>query len=349
MDGNFPPSNQLPEVTVDSRPISSGDNITLGRHHLAVHAPGFEPLDRDVWAFYGKNDLGILALETSKGSLSVAVTPVPAKVLLKKEGTVIQQGNAPLRIDRLPVGHYSVVARHGDYEESREITILREQNLTSDFQLNIGNVDLSSDRSNVSFDLSGERRQWHGQLPMRIDDIPAGTYRFSAHRHGWDVSKDLVVNRGELTNGRLEFPYGVIAVTSKPAGLDASIDGAPVGRTPVVLDDQKPGEYRVSVTDGENELSEKLVVQPKKRAEHYFFLQTGSVQISSSPPGAIVVRNGKEIGRPPCLLVPILHVERGRLKSVSMATRPPPLQSTSKRDLWRRTMLSYLVSAICRR
>ena len=127
LDGRDLPPDKTVNVTMDGKPFTDGDKIALGSHQLAVAFLGGELFTRKVWAFYGKNDLGILPLEYSKGSLSVTVKPSPATINVQHDGKVFQQGDAPLKIAKLPVGDYSLLIRRGEYEESNLVRIERQQ------------------------------------------------------------------------------------------------------------------------------------------------------------------------------------------------------------------------------
>ena len=302
LDGKVFPSNRGLNVMVDGKPFSAGDKIGLGHHLVEASFSGGEPFSKMVWTFYGKNNLGLLPLETSKGSLSVAVKPSPAKIILQQENRIIQQGDDPLKMDKLPVGDYTLLIRRGEYEESYPIKIQREQLTETNIELNLGNVDLASVPPDAEFELSGNERHWQGKLPMHIDDVPAGDYQLITRRKGWELDEHLTVNRGKSATGNVEFKYGSIAVTSDPAGMNVSTNGVEIGKTPITLRELQPGKYKLTATDGENDLLAEVDVAPKEAAKHNFVFRYGTVQLSSTPSGAIVIRSGREIGKTPLTL-----------------------------------------------
>ena len=302
LDGKTFPSNKGLNVTVDGKHFVTGDKIKLGNHVVAAKFVGGEEFSKSVWTFYGKNNLDLLPLETSKGSLSVTVIPSPAKVIVQQEGKIVQQGDAPLKLNKLPVGDYSLLIRRGEYEESSSIKIEREQKTETTIELNLGNVDLSSVPQDAEFELSGMGRHWQGKLPIHIDDVPVGDYQFVTRRKGWKLDDNLTVNRGKITADNIEFKYGSIAVTSDPAGLNVSANGVEVGKTPTNLRELQPGKYALTVTDGENDLVADVDVAPKEAAKHNFVFRYGVLQLSSTPAGATVIRKGKEVGTTPLTL-----------------------------------------------
>src|SRR5262249_36759684 len=158
---------------------------------------------------------------------------------------------------------------------------------------------LSSEPSDAEFELSGDGQHWQGKLPAQIADVPAGTYQFTARRKNWELTEKVTVNRDQVAADKIEFKYGSLEVTSDPAGMIVSSDGVEVGKTPTTLRELKPGQYALTVTDGENDLQASVTVGPKEAAKQAFAFHYGAVQLSSSPPGASVIRKGKEVGKTP--------------------------------------------------
>src|ERR1035437_5456096 len=302
LDGKDLPSGISPNVTVDGKPFAAGDKIKLGRRQVAVAFNGGELFAKRIWVFYGKNDLGALALEFSKGSLSVTVNPSPATVILQREGEVIRQGDAPLNIDKLRVGDYKLIIHRGEYEETHSVKIQREQQTKEQVDLNLAGADLSSDPQDAEFVLTGGARNWQGKLPIKIDEIPGGSYSLAVSRKGWNLDKDISISRGSITTNKTEFQYGSIEMTSDPTGLAISTNGLEIGKTPVILQEVKPGQYTLTASDGENHLTAVVSVGPKEAAQHNFVFHYGAVKLSSTPSRATVIRKGKEIGKTPLAL-----------------------------------------------
>jgi hypothetical protein len=171
-----------------------------------------------------------------------------------------------------------------------------------------GGVSLLSEPPDAEFELSGNGRHWQGKLPMRIEDMPAGIYKLIAHRKGWKFNKELTVIRSGITTNKTEFQYGSIAVTSDPTGLAISTNGVEIGKTPVTLQEVIPGQYTLTASDDENDLTADVSVAPKETATHVFIFHYGTVQLSSTPAGATVVRKGKKVGKTP---LPLNHIPAG--------------------------------------
>ena len=328
LDGKDLPPGISPNVTVDGKPFAAGDKINLGHHQIAISFTGGEPFAKKVWTFYGKNDLGTLPLESSKGSLSVTVNPSPASVILQREGDFIRQDDAPLNIDKLRVGDYKLIIHRGEYEETHTVKIQREQQTKEQVDLNLGGADLSSDPPDAEFLLMGDARHWQGKLPIKIDDIPGGSYSLAVSRKGWKLDKDISIRRAGITTNKAEFQYGSIEVTSDPTGMAVSTNGVEIGKAPVILQEVKPGQYTFTASDGENDLTAVVSVGPKEAAEHTFVFHYGVVKLLSAPSGATVIRKGKEIGKTPLTLN---HIPAGEtsveLQLQDYVTTNLPIQS----------------------
>jgi hypothetical protein len=301
-DGKDFPVGKSPTVTVDGKPFTSGDKIPLGHHQLTVESAGGEPFNKKFWSFYGKNDLGLLPLESSKGSLLVTVKPSPASVSVQRDGQLVKKVDAPFKLDNLPVGDYSLIIRRGEYEESNSVKVEREQQTKANIELNLGSVDFSSVPPDAEFELSGNGRHWQNKLPIHIDDVPAGDYQLITRRKGWELDENVTVNRGKISTEKVEFKYGTITVTSDPPGLTVSANGTEIGKTPTTLRELQPGKYALTVTDGENDLMADVNVAPKEAAKQNFVFRYGTVQLLSVPSGTTVIRKGKTIGRTPLTL-----------------------------------------------
>ena len=372
LDGKSLPADKVPDVKVDGQAFTSGSKIKLGKHELVVQLQNVEPYRRTFWVFIGEKDLGKLQLETSKGSLVVTVNPSPATVVVQHDGETVTQGAAPLDVEKLPVGNYTLVVKradyeetrtvdirrqqttneivelnlgkvelssipadaeyemsgnghhwqgklparledvpvgnytlvvkHGDYEETHTLGIQRQQTTNEIVELNLGKVELSSIPADAEYEMSGNGHRWQGKLPARLEDVPVGDYSLSVTRRDWKLDSDVSAIRGGVTTNITEFPYGSISVTSTPTGLVVSTNGVEIGKTPITLRELKPAAYNLTISDGENDLIATVNVGAKENAEHAFIFHYGTVQLMSEPAGATVIRKGKEIGKTPLTL-----------------------------------------------
>jgi hypothetical protein len=60
---------------------------------------------------------------------------------------------------------------------------------------------------------------------------------------------------------------GKLSVFSEPPGLDVALEGAIIGKTPIFLDEMKPGSHRLQVKDSETDIT----VEPGKTLQISLF------------------------------------------------------------------------------
>jgi hypothetical protein len=300
-------------VLVDGKPFTSGCTITPGLHHLKVDLQVAELFERRVWTVFGSKDLGALPLETCKGSLRVEVNPTPAKLVLRQGGRIIKEGSSPVTFEKIPLGEYKIEAQRGEYRETHPITIPGRQRVDANINLNLGRVDLSSVPTDAEYRLSGNGHKWEGSLPAVVVDVPVGEYRLTTCRKGAEISDDVSVTAGRVLSHKTEFPYGSLEVNSAPAGLVIAKNGVEIGKAPIVLRDLMPMQYVITASDGENEMAAQIAIKAKEAVKHCFIFNYTSVDISSMPTGASVIRYGKDVGKTPLTLN---HIPAGDAKIV---------------------------------
>lgn len=170
-----------------------------------------------------------------------------------------------------------------------------------------GNILLSAVPADAQFELSkdGEAKK-NGTLPAQVQGLPVGTYQVIAQRKDWKITNNVSISRNATATNIIEFAYGTLEVTSAPTGLKFLVNGAEAGSTPATLHDIKPGEYALTIIDGENSQNASVTVDPRGTARQGFVFHYGALQLSTTPSGATVIRKGKEIGKTPLMLDHVL-------------------------------------------
>jgi hypothetical protein len=208
--------------------------------------------------------------------------------------------------DHVPLGRHTLSVVSQEYEP-----LLRE------FRAFYGNTDLGvltlkhsqgginiiSHPPDAEYQMIGNGQEWHGKLPALISNVPVGMYQLITTRKGWSITNEMVaVNRNNITTNTISFLYGSIEVVSEPTNLIVSVNGIDSGRTPTTIRELKPGQYKVVVIDGDDDRSAELDVGPNEALRHDFAFHYGRVQVSSTPPGAFILRKRKEVGKTPLIL-----------------------------------------------
>ena len=301
LDGKPLSPSVQPEVSIDGKAYLASLAFSPGSHSLTVKLANANPFSKRVWIFWGGKNIGVLPLESIKGEIVVEVSPSPASVVMRQGTEKVAEGNSPVTF-KMPVGSYVIEAARGEYREYKSVEIFENQKTNLSVLLNLGSVELSASPSDAEFVLTGNEHRWQGSLPTNIIDVPVGNYSLLAHRKGWKLNSDIVVSRGVVLTNYTEFPYGSIEVTSDPTGLMVSTNGIEIGKTPITLREVMPGQYNITAADGENDIAERVNIEPKQAAKQVFLFRYGAVQLNSTPVGATVIRKGKELGKTPLTL-----------------------------------------------
>jgi len=167
-----------------------------------------------------------------------------------------------------------------------------------------GALELQSDPSGAQFTLRSEDGQISrdGIMPAKIMDLPTGKYSLVAKRGDWEVSDSVEIGRGETVRKSLPFLSATLSVTSEPTGADILVDGNERGRTPLRVDvPARPHELVARLAGWPDERRSIIVGARSENAAHFVFAN-GSVKITSSPGGATVVANGRELGQTPLVI-----------------------------------------------
>ena len=220
LDGKPLSGGTAPVVQIDGKAFTSGLTISPGLHKLTVEFKNAEPFSRRVWVFFGAKNLGALPLETSKGSLLVSVNPSPATVIVRRGVEVLGKGNAPLTVENLPIGDYELEIKRNEYKEVHPVKIQGKPRTAAKIELNLGSVDLSATPTNADFKLSGSGRQWEGKLPVRLEDVGAGSYKLVMRLGGHEETHQLEVHRQQRSQTNILLNLGSVDLSATPTNAD---------------------------------------------------------------------------------------------------------------------------------
>lgn len=148
--------------------------------------------------------------------------------------------------------------------------------------------------------------------PISLNDIMPGAHRVSISLDGYepveltaDIAGTKTTDLGLIV---LQRATGTLAITSTPENIEfavrpAGVPGArPIrqGRTPAQFDDLAPGDYSVTFSNpGWKDQVELISVEKRATANVGTAFNSGAVQLTSTPAGATVSRNGQVIGITP--------------------------------------------------
>jgi len=151
--------------------------------------------------------------------------------------------------------------------------------------------------------------------PVRLDSIAPGTHRVRITLAGHEPFETTAEIKGSKTTDlgtlTLESSLGALSLSSTPGGLEYAIRpagdplGRPVrtGRTPATMDDLPHGDYSVTFTrPGCRDHVEKFSVVKGGHGAVSTTYVDGSLELTSSPSGAWVDKDGVRLGTTPLTL-----------------------------------------------
>lgn len=175
-----------------------------------------------------------------------------------------------------------------------------------------GELFILSEPANASVEVNGE---FIGTTPLS-ERLPAGNLLVAVRREGFHTERfslRLPENGRVSRELSLRPVYGLILMDSEPQGATVILGGIAQGTTPLALHTIRLGEHRARLTlAGFNE--KDVVFQVEDRIPRRVFVEmdsnSGSLVITSTPPGAQVFVDGRSEGVAPLSLQRVPQGER---------------------------------------
>jgi hypothetical protein len=180
------------------------------------------------------------------GGLMIKTSPAGAMVQLGGE----EIETAPAVFKAIPPGKYPLRIVLADYEAAEMQVEIKADEFTDLGTIALvhstGGLALSSSPEGSDYqlkaDASGAVRT--GRTPETIRDLPTGSYTIAYKQDGWpDQTRAVQVKRNETAPVDLQFPQGVLSVTSTPPGAKVYIGDRVLGVTPLNTP-LAPGDYQ---------------------------------------------------------------------------------------------------------
>lgn len=147
-----------------------------------------------------------------------------------------------------------------------------------------------------------------GATPATIGPIAAGEHLLTIRKAGYrEMRKTLNVRSGErlAVELSLEPLKGLVLIHSTPPGADVEVEGASIGKTPLLSSDFPSGEKRIQVSKpGYLPKSVNVNVEDRTPLKVDLNLTSDSAElvVDSSPSGAAVTLDNSGIGKTPLIL-----------------------------------------------
>jgi tetratricopeptide (TPR) repeat protein len=234
------------EVTasLDSQRITSGDHISIGSHQFTITHPKADRFSTNFSFWYGKHNLGEIALNRSKGTLIIHADPPANTITIRGPELVLTLTNSSGTSTAVPTDHYNVEVTYLHWRKVEELTVYPNQPANLFINPRIGTVQLSCNQANASFQMQAVDGQVleAGEFPSTIRHLPEGNYKVIVRHHQNQQELTISVRAGTTNSIEMEFSYGAAFLDTAPRGaMVTSSNGRELGQTPLHLEELLPG------------------------------------------------------------------------------------------------------------
>ena len=143
-----------------------------------------------------------------------------------------------------------------------------------------GTMTVNTDPPGVEVEIDGTVR---GRSPLSLS-LPAGAHTVVIRGDGGSRTIPVTLAAGAEISQYLDVPkagsaFGQLKVRTEPAGARVSIDGTPVGKTPMTIIELQPGEHIVRLQSDLGAVTQKVMIERGVAAS--------LVVPMNAPPGAV--------------------------------------------------------------
>ncbi len=185
--------------------------------------------------------------ENARGGLILDTEPSGAEVRIG--GLSLEE--SPVRLSDLRLGVYEIEIVHPGYERWSGVVNIEDGRFTDlgaiELQRSVGQLEIGVTMDSIAWSLEKadeEIEPQQGEGPATIG-LPTGTYTLNAQREGWGGQMhEVKIEREEISEIFLDFPYGSLRLESQPAGAEVWVGDNLIGETPYQIGQLPPGELR---------------------------------------------------------------------------------------------------------
>ena len=230
-------------ATWDGRPINNGDKISLGWHCFEIKGPKTSSFATNLSIWYGKRDLGDIALARSTGILSVKADPSPSSISISGAEFSTNLQDSPGVELPVPTDSYNVSVQYRHWSDLRTVSVTEKSTSPVAFSPKFATVNVSCNLEGATFQIQNDSGQIQddGSLPATITDWLFGNYHISVDYHGCALQKSVVIQPARTNDVPFQFVLGAAQLKTTPSGAQVhASNGDYLGLTPLLLPDMKP-------------------------------------------------------------------------------------------------------------
>jgi hypothetical protein len=280
------------------------NGISVGSHTLVLKKSGYNDYSTTVTVSSGNTTSISASLITTPGSISVRSTPSGASIVL--DGVI--KGTTPANLTGISVGKHVLVLKksgYNDYSTTVTISSGKITSVSATLTVSTASLIVNSKPSGATIILDGTAK---GTTPANITGLSQGTHTLILKKSGYDdYSTTVTVSSGKTTSitATLKSATGTISINSTPSGATIVLDETLHGTTPNNLTEISVGAHTLVLKkSGYNDYSTTVTVSSGNttRVSANLSASTGSISVSSIPPGATIILDGTTRGITPANL-----------------------------------------------
>lgn len=280
------------------------EGVAAGRHKFRLRLEGYRDFEGEAEAEEGEVAIAFAQLlpVPPRGTIKVSSKPPGALVIL--DGKEI--GLTPIEIPAVPAGRHRLAFRLEGYKP-HEVEVAVEPQKVAEVSVRLepllAKVRIETEPPGAKVFLD---RRFVGVSPVVVPEVEVGEHELVVELEGYGrVERKVEIRPGEQkVSVILESLMGTITVRSSPPGATVAVDGKEVGKTPLSFK-AKAGPHRVVVTlFGFDPYVADVRVRPGKEVfvDAILKRQYGRLRVETTPPGATIIVDGKEVGKSPLVL-----------------------------------------------
>ena len=274
-------------------------NVAAGKHLIRIEAPGRRPAEEIISVADGDFLTKDYDLEQEKGLLLVKSDPEGADVKLGG----VSLGTTPLLLTDLDTDRsYALNLELIGYQTKRVNVALSGRTpvaINEKLVLDSGVIECVSEPAGATVQVNGIVR---GTTPCRIDRVPKGYATFVFKLRGYeDEKRELRIVPGDVQALSLSMKgkAAKLSVLSYPDGARVTIDDNYAGKTPLTVSPVRPGVHTIKAElPGYAPVFKTIMMANggELTEEIKFESILGWLEITTTPPGARIMLDGKVVG-----------------------------------------------------
>lgn len=275
-------------------------DLPAGRHLVHVETPSYKAVDEFV-KISGPGDFQrrSFSLEPERALILIRTEPAGADVRMSG----VSMGSTPLLLAELPTGRTHVFELSKTGYQTKKIDVSPEGRTpvvrVETLALDSGIVECTSDPAGAAVVVNGVER---GATPVVVRNVPKGLATISMKLAGYrDEVRELRLAPGDRQTlfVRMKSSPARLKVVSTPEQAKVFVDGDYQGKTPLTVQDVRPGkrELRIELAGHAPVTRSVTLGNGEEKTEEFKMASVmGRIEVTSTPPGARVFVDGKSKG-----------------------------------------------------